>query len=298
MEVDGFRLDAVKYIYENEQGLEDTDATFQFWKDFRAHYKSVNSEAFSVGEAWTSTEKASKYVNGNGLDYVFEFDLANAMLNAVNSGNATSLGSQTAQVMSSYPYLQFGTFLTNHDQNRLMDQLGNDESKAKLAANLLLCMPGIPYLYYGEEIGMNGSKPDEDIRLPMQWNSQSTAGFTDGSPWRAPKNDYTNKNVADQQRDTASLWRSYQQLIAIRNNQPALSKGNFKHIDTGNSAIFACLRQYEADDILVIANVSNNLQENVLVQMKFSGIASGNYVARRFKDRYTTKPHRGAKWRL
>ena len=53
--------------------------------------------------------------------------------------------------MGSYPYLQFGTFLTNHDINRIMDVLGNDEDRAKLAANFLLTIPGVPYLYYGEE---------------------------------------------------------------------------------------------------------------------------------------------------
>ena len=58
--------------------------------------------------------------------------------------------------------------------------------KGKLAAVLLLTSPGTPYIYYGEEIGMQGEKPDEDIRLPMQWSADANAGFTTGTPWLAP----------------------------------------------------------------------------------------------------------------
>lgn len=277
MQVDGFRLDAVKYIYENQQGLEDTDATFQFWKDFRTHYKSVNSEAFAVGEAWTSTDKASKYVVGNGLDYVFEFDLANAILGAVQSGSSSQLNNKLQEVMSSYPYLQYGTFLTNHDMNRVMDVLGNDQAQAKLAANLLLSLPGIPYLYYGEEIGMNGSKPDEDIRLPMQWNSSSAAGFTKGSPWRAPKADFSTKNVASQQLETTSLWSTYHEMIALRNVQVALQKGNFSRVTTSQEQLFAGLRHYEGENILLCINLGTTALEQVQLNMPISDISAGAY---------------------
>ncbi|WP_296619667.1 alpha-amylase family glycosyl hydrolase, partial [Marivirga sp.] len=227
MNVDGFRLDAVKYIYETTEGLEDVAETFQFWKDFRTHYKSINPNSFSVGEAWTSTDKAREYVGNDGLDYVFEFDLAGNIIAAVNNGNAGGLISKSQEVMGSYPYLQFGTFLTNHDMNRVMNVLNSDQAKAKQVAELLLTLPGIPYLYYGEEIGMLGQKPDEDIRLPMQWSSASNAGFTTGNPWRAPKTDYPDKNVADQQTEPSSLWRAYQDVIATRNTQQALRTGNY-----------------------------------------------------------------------
>ena len=77
-----------------------------------------------------------------------------------------------------------------------MSQLDGDVNKAKLAAFLLLTSPGTPFIYYGEEIGMQGKKPDENIRLPMQWNAEANAGFTTGRPWRAPDADYETVNVA------------------------------------------------------------------------------------------------------
>lgn len=153
MQVDGFRLDAVKYIYETGNQLEDMEETFEFFRDFRSFYKSVNPDAFAVGEAWTSTDKVKKYVENDRLDYCFEFDLAGALLNAANNGNASALTKQVEEVMVAYPYLQFGTFLTNHDQNRVMDVLGRDVTRAKLASQLLLSLPGIPYIYYVKRSG-------------------------------------------------------------------------------------------------------------------------------------------------
>ncbi|WKV13200.1 alpha-amylase family glycosyl hydrolase [Marivirga harenae] len=277
MNVDGFRLDAVKYIYETEEGLEDVEETFQFWKDFRTHYKSINPNAFSVGEAWSSTNKAREYVGNDGLDYVFEFDLAGSILNAVNNGDSDGLISKTEEVMGSYPYLQFGTFLTNHDMNRVMNVLDEDVSKAKLGAELLLTLPGIPYLYYGEEIGMLGQKPDEDIRLPMQWSDATNAGFTTGSPWRAPKSDYPDKNIQGQQADHESLWRKYQELIATRNSQTALQTGNYSTVQTNSSDVFSFIRQKDEEQILVVSNLTNNETNNINLQLNSSNLMAGNY---------------------
>ncbi len=277
MNVDGFRLDAVKYIYETDEGLEDVEETFQFWKDFRSHYKSINPNSFSVGEAWTSTDKAREYVGNDGLDYVFEFDLAGNIISAVNNGNADGLVAKSQEVMGSYPYLQFGTFLTNHDMNRVMNVLNSNQAKAKQVAELLLTLPGIPYLYYGEEIGMLGQKPDEDIRLPMQWSSASNAGFTTGSPWRAPKTDYPDKNVAEQQEEPESLWRAYQDVISTRNTQQALKTGNYSAISSSDNSIFSFIRQENEEQIIVVANLVNEVKNNLAVSLSSSSIITGNY---------------------
>lgn len=278
MNVDGFRLDAIKFIFIDGNQLEDTEATFEFWREFKNFYKSIKPDVFAVGEAWTSTNIAQQYVNNGGLDYVFEFDLANAMLNAANNGNTTALYDQMDRTIGAYPYMQFGTFLTNHDINRVMDQLGRDESKAKIAADLLLTLPGIPYIYYGEEIGMTGSKPDEDIRTPLQWTAEPHAGFTSGTPWRAVKNDYLNKNIAAQKRDHQSLWQHYRKLISLRNTQNALKKGNYTSVNSGNPAVFSFLRHYDDEYILVISNTSADAISNFSLNLDHSSIAAADYL--------------------
>jgi glycosidase len=277
MHADGFRLDAVKYIFETATQTEDVPATFQFWKDFRAYYKSVNPDAFAVGEAWTTTDIIKKYVENNGLDYCFEFNLASALVNAANNGDATTLKNAVENSMASLPYLQFGTFLTNHDQERVMTTLGSDVTKAKLAAQLLLSFPGIPFIYYGEEIGTVGPKPDENIRTPLQWNNLVNAGFSTGTPWRAPQADYTTKNIAAQQLDNNSLWSTYNKMIQLRNSEPALRRGNYTTLPGNSASAFTFLRQYNDQTILVASNLSNAPLSNIQISLYPGTLSAGTY---------------------
>jgi len=277
MHADGFRLDAVKYVFESGTQIEDIPETFQFWQDFRSYYKSVNNDAFAVGEAWTSTPIIKKYVENNGLDFCFEFNLANALINAANNGDATGLKNQMDDVMASYPYLQFGSFLTNHDQERVMTTLGNDASKAKLAARILLSLPGIPFIYYGEEIGTVGGKPDENIRTTLQWNSSANAGFSIVTPWRAPQNDYVSKNIAFQQTDNNSLWSTYNKMIQIRQNEPVLRRGSYTTLTSNSSSAYVFLRSYQDKSIIVASNLSNSPISDITATFYPGTLTAGNY---------------------
>jgi len=277
MNVDGFRLDAVKYIYEDGEALENLPETIQFWKDFRSYYKSVKPDAFSVGEAWASTQVVMPYVNDDALDYCFEFELAEALVNGVISGNAANLKQTVNSVLAAYPYMQFGTFLTNHDMNRIMSVLDEDEEMAKLSASLLLTLPGIPYIYYGEEIGMTGVKPDEYIRTPMQWSSNANAGFTQGTPWITVNSDYTIKNVEAQKADPNSLWNHYRKLISIRNDNLSLRQGNYKPVQSSNSSVFAFVRQHADELILVVSNLGDAQVASASLTVPIIGISAGDY---------------------
>jgi glycosidase len=137
-----------------------------------------------------------------------------------------------------------------------MSVVGDNVAKAKLAATLLLTGPGVPFMYYGEEIGLLGKKPDEDIRLPMQWSGEANGGFTTGTPWRALNADWQTKNVAAQTGDAESLLSYYRDLIAIRNDHAALRAGDTYVIETGGRALYAVLRVSKAETVLVLVNLS------------------------------------------
>ncbi len=277
-DIDGFRLDAVRVLVEQGEDVqEDSERTLQIWRDFREFYKNIKPDAFTVGEAWTSTENVKKYVDGTGIDYCFEFDLSYAIIDAAQNGNATRLTDQVEKVMASYPYLQFGTFLTNHDMDRVMSVLQSNEVQAKLAADLLLTLPGVPYIYYGEEIGMTGTGDHENIRTPLHWNASQNAGFSTGSPWWSVNNDFTTKNIAEQQNDTTSLWRNYRRKIAIRNNQEALRKGSYRTLRTNKIGTMAFLRQYENQNIIVVSNTSNEIINEVAISSSFSNLPVGDF---------------------
>lgn len=253
MNVDGFRMDAIRHLVENGIVQENTSTTHAWLQGFHQFYKSVEPEAFTVGEAWTTTKQVIDYI-GDEVDIAFEFDLAEAFVNAAYGPIVASLNQQAEIVLGSYPKGQYGTFLTNHDQNRVRALLPSD-AKAKLAATMLLTFPGVPFIYYGEEIGMIGSKPDEDIRLPMQWSGESSgAGFTSGTPWRPPYEDFPSRNVATQIADPASLWNHYRDLIALRNQYPALRTGEATLVEAGTARLYAALRYTENEAFLVLVN--------------------------------------------
>lgn len=261
--IDGFRQDAVLYIDEDGSDLKNTDGTLQFWQDFNTHVKSLNPDAFNVGEAWEPTDIVLDYISDNRLDYAFEFDLAQAILNGVNSGERTPIISQMQNVYDAYPFLQYGTFLTNHDQDRVMNTLDGNIDKAKLAASLYLTLPGIPYLYYGEEVGMLGKKPDEDIRLPMQWNTETNAGFTSGTPWRSVNSNFAEFNVEVMQEDEKSLFNQYRKFIHLRESHSAFQVGEMEIGAPSNLSVFSFARFGEnLTPVLVASNLSDEVLES------------------------------------
>jgi len=258
--VDGFRLDAVLYIVEEIGQLQNTNGTLQFWQDYNAHVKSVNPETFSVGEAWTASTTVIQYVIDDRLDLCFEFDLSYAMLNAVNGADVGYLRGKAAQVYNLYPYLQYAPFLTNHDQDRSFTVLGEDVGEAKAAAGIYLTQPGVPFLYYGEEIGMTGSGAHDNIRTPMQWTDGSHAGFTTGTPWWPVNGDYPQRNVQTEASDPFSLLEWYKKLIHARNGSSALRHGTLDMVASSSPSVLAYVRDDGLQKVLCLVNTSQNVQ--------------------------------------
>ncbi len=255
--VDGFRLDAIKHLIEDGSIQENTPATHAWWEGFYEYYTSINPEALTVGEAWTSTSEVVEYT-GDEVNIAFEFDTAEAILQSARLENNYLILKAHQSVTESFPPHQYATFITNHDQGRLMSQLSGNIYQAKTAASLLLTGPGVPFMYYGEEIGQSGRKPDENIRTPMQWSGEANAGFTSGSvPWRRPQKDYDEVNVAVQTEDPDSLFSHYRQLIQARNEYPALRTGDWLELPTSNSQLYAFLRFTSDQTLLVLINLGD-----------------------------------------
>jgi alpha-amylase len=252
--VDGFRLDAIKYLDEDGNILENTPETFQLLEDFNTLYKTENPDAFAVGEVWSNTASIIPYTQNNRLDACFDFDLAYSLIGAVQSEDPRSVYNQLQVIETAYPRLQYATFLTNHDIDRIYSQLGNDLSKMKLAASLYLTLPGVPFVYYGEEIGMIGTGIHENIRRPMQWTDGTHAGFSNSTPWYGLGSNYPTHNVADMQGNPASLLRHYQRLIHMRNQQPALRRGYLLPVQGSAQALLSFARVYEEEMVVVTAN--------------------------------------------
>lgn len=275
--VDGFRIDAAKHLIEEGEKIENTQSTHDWYKEFYEYYKSSSSGAYTVGEAFGAGAFIAKTYQ-NQFDHLFNFELASGFLSSVRTGTNTPVNSAIKFTLKDDPHFHFATFLTNHDQDRVMSVLEGDIDKAKVAAFLLLTSPGTPFIYYGEEIGMQGRKPDEDIRRPMQWSSEENAGFTTAVPWRAPASDYPQVNVAAQENDPDALLPHYRELIRLRRETPALRSEQLALVETANPGVYAALRTSADQKLLVMINLTGTPISAYQLSLNESLLSDGTFT--------------------
>ena len=264
--VDGYRLDATRYLVETGGGAgqADTPETHAALKDFAATVRTTKPDAILVAENWTTAPIIATYYGetdvirgGNEMPMNFNFPLADAIVRGVNGGNASGIRSAIEAQQALYPDgVLDAPFLTNHDQRRVASELGNTSAKMRNAAAILLTLPGVPFLYYGEEVGIQNGPTggDESKRTPMPWTANG--GFSSASPWFQYAPGLSTTNVATQTNDPASLLSRYRTLIHVRNNSAALRKGDLQLFDTG-SQVLAFLRREGDERVLVVHNISD-----------------------------------------
>jgi glycosidase len=273
--VDGFRVDAARYLFADGFVQQDTKETIQWFEDWRAFYKDVNPEAFTIGEVWTNLQVTASY--GEGMDSLFMFDLAEDIKNSIYSPDSSRIIEEYLNVLTYFPDLNFSSFLSNHDQQRVMSLYDDNLDKAKLAAYVYLTGPGIPFVYYGEEIGMLGNKPDELLRTLMQWSGEENAGFTAGTAWQPANDSYVNVNVALQDGEVGSLLNQYRTLIHLRNQHSALRSGDYLPFTSSCRLVYPVLRVNEDEAIILLANLGRQVQEACTISIEASPL-SGEYM--------------------
>jgi alpha-glucosidase len=163
----------------------------------------------------------------------------------------------------------------NHDQHRLATRLG--DSAARSAAVMLLTLPGMSFIYNGEEIGMlNGHVPQDLVqdpaaaggagrdpeRTPLHWSDARNAGFTKAkNPWLPVSRDYIERNIKLEDKDPTSFLSLYKSLAKLRNNSDVMRYGDFKPVKTGKSSILGYQRIMDSKSHLVLVNFSEEASE-------------------------------------
>jgi len=252
--VDGFRLDAAKHIFPDDRPLDN----HEFWKEFRAKMEEIKPDIYLVGEVYDKKEVVAPYLPG--LPALFNFDFHYTLLETMNSGDGMLLAKKQKDILDFYqgitPNFIDATISSNHDQPRLLNELGSNPNKYKQAIAILLTMPGAPYLYYGEEIGMLGLKPDENIREPFLWDVKEKD--TGRTTWIDAKysTDETVTPLSLQKEDPKSYFNHYKSLIHLRNSYPALAIGSLElpSVEYPKS-VMAYSRKSGDQEIFVIHNV-------------------------------------------
>jgi alpha-glucosidase len=176
--------------------------------------------------------------------------------------------------------------LGNHDQPRVATKLG--DKNARSAALLQLTLRGIPFIYYGEELGLkNVTVPIEKVRDPMainmknnnfgrdpergpmQWNKNEFAGFSDSEPWLPVEKDYADKNVLTEEHDPKSFLNLYKKLIFFRKKLKSLSSGIYLPLEFNNQNIFGFIREFKNEKALILINFSKEVQVIKLPEKKW-----------------------------
>lgn len=277
MGVDGFRLDAIPYLVEAGDRLAHTPGTHAFLREYAAHIRRVAPHAFTIGEVWDSVGSMLPYYPDQ-LDAHFAFELSDAILEAVRTGSATKLFVGYLRLQRELPAERWSPFLRNHDQTRTLTELGGDLGRAKLAATLLLTLPGLPFVYYGEEIGMTGDKPDPRLRTPMHWRGGPAAGFTEAAAsWEPLQPDSLSANVAAQETDPNSLLNLYRRLIHLRAENIALGSGELLPLTASSDAVAAYLRREGDRAVLVVANLGATSRSGVTISSPERVLSAGRY---------------------
>tara|TARA_R110000868_G_scaffold152940_3_gene378189 strand:- start:232 stop:1857 length:1626 start_codon:yes stop_codon:yes gene_type:complete len=303
MGVDGFRLDVINFL--TTEGITLDNPTNE--KGEQEHLNDINQKGvkkamktirstvneydnrFIVGEIGSNKIEVLKQYQGTELlDVIFNFNFG-----SISEFSAQRIFNELQSMeknMSNYPTLFFGS----HDMPRLINRLAkNNPERAETLAALMLTAKGVPFIYYGEEIGMenieansldemmdiqgrthynlsldNGKSKEEALiignthnrdksRSPMQWNDTEFAGFSNKTPWIKVHENHTYLNVASLEKKENSLLNNYKKLIALRNSEPALQYGKYKQLSFLNDVI-AFTRTFNGDTIKCYFNFGEN----------------------------------------
>lgn len=295
--VDGLRIDAINYLLKDERFLDEpknknyvkgknqpNDILLHIYsKDQPGLINTIRKvsdlldefpDAFMVSEIYLESAKAyldpakliNFYASSKTISHVpFNFCLifqpwsAKAYQAVINAFQG-SLKSQNIPIY----------VIGNHDYPRIATRLGG-EKQARLAALLQLTLPGTPFLYYGDEIGMKDvyipyakrfdkfEVPRDSERTPMQWNSRKHAGFSEVTPWLPVGKDYKTRNIANVSKQKASTLLLYKTLIRLR-KQDIFRYGKYVPINLRNDKVMGYLRVNGIKQVLVLLNFSNKKQ--------------------------------------
>jgi oligo-1,6-glucosidase/alpha-glucosidase len=285
-------------FFQNPKYTRDQEDTLEFVKKLRKLVDEFEPSRFLVGEVYASIPILKKYLgeNNDGLNLVFLFQALDTPLRA-NPIRKLIKRFETNFVEPLVPTWVF----SNHDRVRRITKLNDDLDKAKLNATLQMTARGVPFIYYGEEIGMTqhqipikdaqdplaikykwipaivlnfirkffGESINRDeCRTPMQWDSSPNAGFCapNITPWLPITSTFKERNVAVETKDPNSLLNCYRQLLKLRRKYPSLNAGNLELLDMDNNSdsIVGYVRQANLNGYNEVVHIYLNFTDRLI----------------------------------
>lgn len=253
--VDGFRIDAAKYVYYGE-----TDKNVEFYDWYVSKLKEEKSDVYLVGEVWSNDIETTKYFTSLNC---FNFQMAQAegyIKNATAQGNVNIYTSYVESYLDTIKEKNEDAmlipFISNHDLDRSAGYLTLASRRMNIAANLYILCQGSPFIYYGEEIGMKGvrggSNTDANRRLAMLWGDGDTVNDPVGTTYEKSKQ--SNGTVVDHLSNEDSLLNYYKKLIAFRNKYPSIARGEYESLNLKDTKVGGFKISYEGNEYILIHN--------------------------------------------
>ncbi len=278
--IDGYRLDHVLL----DEGYGYTIGWWQHWKDA---LRAVNPDVFTFPEQADWASHGAELLGPH--DAAFTKPFLFAARSAINAGNATGLYNEMAATIASLPanrtYL--GT-LGDHDVDRLVTSLGNSTNRGKVAAAVLMLQPFPPVIYYGDELGMRGSKAnygsdnnDIPMREPFKWNAVAGPPMSNYFVLNAPaysgrvQRDNDGRSVQEQSGVAGSMLETYRTLGRLRRTHAALRHGRYDAIPNASSAVWAFARTAAGEESLFVAINLSNVTVNTTLDLSSFTVTNG-----------------------
>ena len=248
---DGIRLDAVRYLVEEgNTKTADAPTTHRVLKEFRTAVNEYPDDRYVVGEVWTDNDIVRSYY-GNGNDELaecFNFQFSGSVAKTLEQADAEPIDANISYLCRNLPHGSTpANFLVNHDNagSRTMTRYNKDLRKVRLAVALNLLEFGTPYVYYGEEIGMEGQNGnDQNMRRPFRW-----------------------PDAEAQAKDPQSLEAWHRNLIHARLGNAALRHGDYRRVDTGDKQVYAFLRSASGQKALCLFNLNTTAAKELTLNL-------------------------------
>ena len=255
--VDGFRFDAAKYIY-----FGDNRQSADFWDWYLAELRAIKPDIYTVAEVWDSDGVTDTYYGATNC-----FDFTTSQTNGLIAATAQhgNVNAYTAYVQDYLDRVHairadamIVPFIANHDTDRAAGYLTVASGNMKVAANLYLLSSGSPFLYYGEELGMRGSRgaasTDANRRLAMLWGDGDTVRDPVGTTYDPAKQ--VQDTASDQMQSAGSLYSYYKKLLLIRASHPAIARGDYTALSLSDTKLGGFVSEWQGERVLVLHNTT------------------------------------------
>ena len=275
--VDGFRFDAAKYIYYG-----DHEQSVAFWDWYVGELKKIRSDLYVVAEVWDGEGVTDRYTP---VMNTFNFAVSQQSGLIAETAKHGDVNRFTAYIQRTVDRLKGLNpdamnilFIANHDTDRCAGYLTVASGSMQMAANLYLLSPGSPFIYYGEEIGLRGSRgganTDANRRLAMLWGDGDTVADPVGTTYLA-KNQ-TPYSVRDLLGRSESIYTYYKRLLMIRRAYPEIAAGDYRALALQNTKVGGFVSTLDGSSVAVLHNTTNR---DITVNLAGAGLWEGFSVA-------------------